>query len=303
MTVTKKYWQGGDQRGNLLKIMKGIMAFNIRKLLYVLFFTLAFPLCNLFSANIIFDMNGVLVTQSGSFMEIGPFKFFGFFNPIHIEDTFFDFLGSLIPRRDNTPHAIHKDRLLPQIMCDWHTGLLTAQQIRDLIMKKLNELAPAFDSQRKVKLMEAIAHFIFTPERFVKVIKPLKHGVRILKKCYKQKDANGNRIHKIFILSNWDAESFPLLYENDELRKFLELADGIIISGLVGFMKPSRDIFEYAFGYFMIDPDLELTCFIDDELSNIKAARMLNKRLLKCIHCANFDFNTVDKTLHRIGIY
>lgn len=279
------------------------MVFKINPKLYLLCICIFFCINNLFSANIIFDMNGVLVTQAGSFWEIGPFKFFGLFNPVHIEDSFFDFLDSVMLRRPDAPLAMHRGRLLPQIMCDWHEGKMTAQEVRDRIMKKLNELAPAFDSPRKVKLIEAIAHFIFTPERFVKVIIPLKKGVKILKKCYRQKDAQGNRAHKIFIISNWDAESFRLLYDNNRIRKFLELADGIVISGFVGFIKPSRDIFDYAFEYFMIDPDLELTCFIDDELCNIKAARMLNKRQLKCIHCANFDFSTVDKTLRRIGIY
>ncbi len=270
---------------------------------FILLFAIILGIGNLFSANIIFDMNGVLVTQSGSFWHIGPTKFFGFFNPAHIEDTFFDFLNSLVPPREGTPRAMHKNRLLPQIMCDFHMGLLTAQQVREIVIQKLNELAPAIDSQRKVKLLHAIANFIFTPEHFVRVIVPLKKGVKILKKCYKQRDKDGNRMHKIFIISNWDAESFLLLFENKEIKKFLDLCDGIVVSGHAGCMKPGKEIFEYAFDYFDIDPDSELTFFIDDEKSNISAARSLNKKFLKCIHCHNFDFASVDKTLHRIGIY
>jgi FMN phosphatase YigB (HAD superfamily) len=279
------------------------MVFTIRKVVYSLFIIMLISCTNLFTANIIFDMNGVLVTQAGSFWEIGPFKFFGLFNPGRIEDSFFDLLDSLMPFREDTPRTMHKGRRLPQIMCDWHAGKLTAQEVLDIIMKKINELAPAFDSQRKVKLMEAIALFIFTPERFAKVICPLKNGVKLLKKCYRQKDAQRNRMHKIFIISNWDAESFPLLYENKKIRKILELVDGIVISGDVGYIKPGKEIFDYAFEYFEINPDVELTCYIDDEMCNIRAARSLNKRQLKCIHCNNYDFNTVDKTLHRIGIY
>lgn len=285
----------------MLFVKKGFSMAKFKKI--ILLGSLLLGMGSILPANIIFDMNGVLVTHSGSFWHIGPTKFFGFFNPVHIEDTFFDFLNSLVPYREGTPAAMHGDRRLPQIMCDFQSGLLTAQQIREIIGRKLNELAPAIDSQRKVKLLHAIANFIFTPEHFVKVIVPLKKGIKILKKCYQQKDKDGNRLHKIFIISNWDLESFLLLYENKKIRKFLDLCDGIVISARAGCIKPGFEIFEYAFDYFNIDPDLELTFFIDDEKCNIDAARSLNKKFLKCIHCHNFDFTSVDKTLKRIGIY
>lgn len=269
----------------------------------ICFFLLFFSYANLFSANIIFDMNGVLVKQSGAFWEIGATRFFGFFNPIRIEDSLFDFLDSIIPRRPETPRCMHKERLLSQIMCDFHAGFLSAREVRDLITRKLHELAPAIDSKRKVKLMQSIVDFIFTPERFAKVIMPLKKGVKILKKCYQQKDANGVRKHKIFIISNWDAESFSLLYDNKHIRKFLDLCDGIIISGKVGYLKPSPHIYTVAFDYFTINPDIEMTVIIDDEKCNIDAARSLNRRLLKCIHCNNLDFDYVRKTLQRLDIF
>ena len=270
-------------------------------------FVALFCATNLFSANIIFDMNGVLVTQAGekSFWAIGPSRFCGSFNPFHIEDTLFDFLNTVIARRPDTPRAMNKKRLLPQIMCDWLAGQLTSAQVRELVTKKLQELAPSIDSQRKVKLMQAIVDFIFTPERFAKVIKPLKQGVKILKKCYRQKNAQGQRAHKIFIITNWDEESFPFLYQNKKIRKILDFCDGIIISGVVHHIKPGKEIFEYAFEDFGIDPIHELTCYIDDELCNINAARSLTNiyRQLKCIHCYNGDFASVDKALHRFEIY
>lgn len=272
--------------------------------IFTIFF---FLLCALngkkiFAANIIFDMHGVLVRQSGAFLHIGPTRFFGFFNPLHIEDTFFDFLHSLLPLREDTPHAMHRGRRLPQIMCDYHMNILSAEQIKELILNKINSLAPGIDSKRKVVLLHSIANFIFSPEKFVQCIVPLKQGVKILKKCYRQKDKDGNRIHKIFIISNWD-ESFLLLFENKMIKEFLDLCDGIVTSALCGRMKPGKEIFEFAFSYFGIDPEIELTFFIDDEKSNILAARSLNKRCLKCIHCYNFDFASVDKSLRTIGIY
>lgn len=279
-----------------------IKSFTIRFLLLVhvvLFSTTIFP------ANIIFDMNGVLVTQAaiGTAWEIGLHRFVGGFNPLRIEDTFLNFLDLILPRRPETPLAVHKDRPLSQLMCDFQMGILTGHEVRQLVTEKLDDFRIAIDSKRKAQLIQAIVDCVFTPERFAKLIVPIKNGVKILKKCYRHKDANGNRAHKIFILTNWDAESFPLLFENKKIRKFLDLADGIVVSGVVGLMKPDPEMFAYAFKYFGIDPDQELTFFIDDELSNIKAARALNKRHLKCIHCQNFGFVAVDKTLHTMDIY
>ena len=71
------------------------------------------------------------------------------------------------------------------------------------------------------------------------------------------------------------------MLENQKIKRFLDLCDGIVISGNVGCMKPGKEIFEHAFDYFGIDPDLESTFFIDDEISNINAARSLNKKAIE----------------------
>jgi FMN phosphatase YigB (HAD superfamily) len=265
-------------------------------------FLLLFLVKSTFAANVIFDMHGVLVKQFGSVWHIGPSKFFGFFNPIHIEDALFDFLHSLAPLRTGMPPVMHKGRVLPQIMCDFQMDLLSAEQIRAIVADKLNFLAPGIDSQRKVNLLRSIADFIFTPEEFVKCIIPIKQGVKILKKCYRQKDKDGNRLNKVFIISNWDYKSFLLLFDNTTMR-FLNWCDGIITSAMCGRMKPDKEIFYFAFNHFGINPDKELTFFIDDEKANIQAARSLNMKFLKCIHCNNFDFAPVDKMLRMIGVY
>ncbi len=272
---------------------------NSKKLLFLFF--LFFSISQASAANIIFDMDGVLVTQKNSLWHIGPFKFLGLFNPIRIGDSFFDFLDSLMqgPKKD---YVMHKGRVLPQIFCDWQKGLLSSPQMLERVTKRLQELSCAFDSKRKAKLIGAIARLIFTPERFIKIINPVKKGIKILKKCYEQLDAQGNRVNKIFILTNW-ADSFLLLYDLGWARAILEVVDGFLTSEQAKEIKPNPAIYHYAFEYFGIDPDTELTVYIDDEITNIKAARSLNKKQLKCIHCNNFDFASVDKSLRRLLIY
>lgn len=244
--------------------------------------------------NVIFDLNGVLLTQSGSAWEIGITNFLGLFNPLRIQDNYFDFMNRLRPRLPETPIATNEGRLLPQIMCDWLCGTASNQEIRTEIHEKLKK--HTFDSERKANCIGAIADYMFTPERFAKTIVPVKSGIKLLQKC---KTAG----HKIYILSNWDAESFDeLLKTNNEIYKYLDLADGVIISGRAQCMKPDTKIFDILFETYNINPDEELTVFIDDEDSNIKAAQSMNKKKLRCIHCKNFDYKKVKKSLITLGV-
>jgi 2-haloacid dehalogenase len=232
---------------------------------------------------------------------IGPWHFIGGFNPLRIADTYFDMLYQVKPFEPNCPVAMHKGKRIPQIMCDWLTGT-PPSIIRDQVFKKLTELRSSVDSKRKVKMVEAIARFTFTPESFAKAVKPLKEGVRTLKKVYGNENSDGQRRNRIIIITNWDAESFKLLYSNKKIRKILERADGIVVSGIAGIMKPDKRIFEHTFEQYGIDPDKELVISIDDRLENLDAIESLGKRYIKTIHCDG-DFKKIRKTLRRWQVY
>jgi 2-haloacid dehalogenase len=76
--------------------------------------------------------------------------------------------------------------------------------------------------------------------------------------------------YKLFALSNWSAETFP--YARKRFG-FLDWFDFTVISGEIGLVKPSREIFDFL---------LEKTgrraqelIFIDDSTTNVIAARSL----------------------------
>ncbi len=252
--------------------------------------------------NFIFDIDGVLTRSNKlSFLwQAGPMRFVGLYNPFRLEHTMMRFLESLEPRRSETPLSFYHSNVLPQIMCDWLCGLKTPQEIRALIDHKF-QTKNEFSGHKS--FIKGITSVIFNPELFIKGISPIKAGIKFFKKCAAVVDENGNRRHKMYILSNWDPESFLLLAHIPELAELFELCEGIIISGEAKLMKPDIRIFEYLFSMYSIDPHNELTIFIDDQKINVAAARQLNKRKLHAFLCKNSEFKPIKKALKKLGCF
>ncbi len=71
----------------------------------------------------------------------------------------------------------------------------------------------------------------------------------------------------LFALSNWSAQTWP--YARDRF-KFLNLFEGLVISGFEGTMKPEKAIFNILLERYAIDP--RDAVFIDDRAENIAVA-------------------------------
>ena len=82
-----------------------------------------------------------------------------------------------------------------------------------------------------------------------------------------------------YVLSNWSAETF---IDAKEQFSFLNIFDGLIISGAEKLIKPDPKIFHLACKRFNLIP--ENTVFIDDRIENIEAASRLN---FQTIHLTN----------------
>jgi 2-haloacid dehalogenase len=72
----------------------------------------------------------------------------------------------------------------------------------------------------------------------------------------------------LYALSNWSAEMFPFAEAKFD---WLELFDGVVVSGRVKMIKPDRDIFDYLLQTY--DLAAEDLFFIDDNGPNVVAAR------------------------------
>ena len=72
----------------------------------------------------------------------------------------------------------------------------------------------------------------------------------------------------VYGLTNWGAETFPIVFEQFE---FLRRLDGIVVSGDEKLAKPDPRIFEILIKRFALKP--ESSIFIDDNIMNIQSAK------------------------------
>jgi 2-haloacid dehalogenase len=77
-----------------------------------------------------------------------------------------------------------------------------------------------------------------------------------------------DRGHRLYALTNWSAETFPIARER---FGFLDWFEDIVVSGEVGLAKPDPRIFELAIRRCRLEP--RRTVFIDDSLHNVEAGR------------------------------
>ncbi|MEM7646291.1 MAG: HAD family phosphatase [Pseudomonadota bacterium] len=74
--------------------------------------------------------------------------------------------------------------------------------------------------------------------------------------------------YRLIALSNWSKETFPIAKKQ---FPFLDLFEGLIISGEIGYKKPDPKIYEHLFRNYGLRP--EQCLFIDDMKRNTDAAR------------------------------
>lgn len=82
------------------------------------------------------------------------------------------------------------------------------------------------------------------------------------------KHLKDNGQYKLYALTNWSDETFPLAWE---IYPSLHWFDGIVVSGREKMRKPSPAFFQLLLDRYNINASTSL--FIDDNLRNIKAAR------------------------------
>lgn len=224
-----------------------------------------FILARLNGANIVFDQGDVIFeTKYAQLLwNIGPFKFLHYasmgYNPFNAHKKLFSFLDSIKPY-DADQHIIRDahGHILPQLMIDWLKGKITGHEILALV----HHAHGTFSNSAEETLVRTLAEVLFDPEYFVQTRQIIPQAVALIKDCKKAG-------HSVYILSNWDAESFDLLKK--EYPEFFELFDGEVISGKVGMIKPDNDIYQYLLETYQLDPDE--TMLIDDQLENVIAAQ------------------------------
>ena len=101
------------------------------------------------------------------------------------------------------------------------------------------------------------------------LVGPIDESVSLLKKL---KEAN---THRIYALTNWSAETFPIALERYD---FLQLFEGIVVSGVEKLKKPDPKIYQLLLERYQIAPQEAL--FIDDSARNIAGARAVGMQAI-----------------------
>lgn len=93
--------------------------------------------------------------------------------------------------------------------------------------------------------------------------------VEILKKLVDDKK------YRIYALTNWSAETFPVALDRFE---FLQWFEGIVVSGTEKTRKPFADFYQILFDRYDIDPATAV--FIDDNAKNIVGSEAVGMRAI-----------------------
>ena len=98
--------------------------------------------------------------------------------------------------------------------------------------------------------------------------------------------------YKIYALTNWSAETFPIALERFE---FLSWFDGIVVSGAEMMRKPTPGFYNILLDRYQVNPAEAL--FIDDNYRNILAAEQLG---IKSIHFTSPE--ALSEILHKMRL-
>ncbi len=229
--------------------------------------------------NIVFDLTGVLFHPSQKYLlsEIGLLKLLWYAlrhrqNPFNVFHKLLDFLTQVSPPTQKD--KFYKGRILPACLCQAMVGEKSFSEIlQDIehVYKKL-DTQNYFASKLERDMILAAARVIFNPDKIVeRSLKPIKKGVTLLDAFHTKQDENGERAHNLFLLSNFDNDTFPALVKRYPL--IFSRFSGMLISADVQSMKPDKEIYEKFFKRFNVKP--QECYFIDDQPENVQAARIL----------------------------
>ncbi len=221
--------------------------------------------------NIIFDLGGIVFTTNKleACKHLGvknvAYYLLQLKNPAKIKNIMFETLEKIYPWPENFNKIKPTDdtgKEIPYLMYCWLNGSMNTQEIRDIAIPAIDMHLNWFATKVEQKLVKNIVTMIFTPQQFIKTQKINSDAISFIKMCKKAG-------HKIYVLSNWDKESFSLLKQKHS--DLFSLFNGIVISGNVNKTKPNSEIYNHILKKYNLQAS---DCyFIDNQQINITAAK------------------------------
>lgn len=257
--------------------------------------------------SIIWDLGGTLLsTNALSFaFDIGLRDFvlyplLDWKNPLTIPDIVFRILDLVFEPQKTDFIATSQGKVLPGVMCNWLAGTISGEQIclRAEPLIEEYEQKGYFVSNRQRRLVRQTLSAMFNPHTLARHTYPIKKALKLLKECA-QVTTEGKRSHSLYILSNWDPDSFTKLVATDAFKKILNYVEpqNILISGQIGAIKPELTVYDYFIQKFEVDPT---TCIlIDDQKENIESAIKVG---MEGVHLKNRDYKKLRHNLRMLEV-
>ncbi|MBN1549654.1 HAD-IA family hydrolase [Candidatus Babeliales bacterium] len=271
---------------------------NLRRYLSIVFFVwiLMSVIPDIQAKILVFDIGGVLLrTNTKKAMNLMGYGnlvsyTFSFHNPVNLQEKSFNALRTIkdLSIRPNHEKSTYLGTPLPDIMAAWLRGDIPCQK---LLAMAQTAVLDKIQSKTTRAIFSAIYHSMFDPKTNCSIQEFVPTALQLVRDLRKETDAAGNRIHKFYILSNYNDEAFRELYLNNT-DIFDELFDGLLISGDVGLIKPDPAIYKLLLTEYNLDVD---DCyFIDDQIENVHAATSVG---FTGIHCNNFNYLQIRQRL------
>lgn len=278
--------------------------FLFSRFVYAFLLTTLITIPPLYSKAIIFDLGDTLIKRDTGKIagKIGYWAGFwmwlenGHKTKNRIGDLLMDVLSDGTETKKEGPIPLDIDsRVMPHIMCDWFMGKVTSDQALEYSLKRVEKYP--FKLKREKAIIRATLKWMFNPKTFGESMIPIPDAMTLLEKLSTMKDKSGKRIHKLYIISNYDVDSFNyLLYKRPEVFKFFS-SKNMEISGKVKNMKPYYSMFNNFMKKHNLKP--EECIFIDDQEENVSSARTCG---MKAIRVVNHNYEPVLKQLNRLGV-
>lgn len=251
--------------------------------------------------NIVLDLHGVLfIGQTSTFTvikQVGllPFVSYGlqFGKEIfYVKQMVFKILDKMHPKTTTATRVQDNEaEMLPMIMQEWLAGNKTGTETIQIIKQKAIDQPSLFRSAVEKKLFLKVTELMFAPQMFAKIqhLNPMAYS--FIKKIKK----NGFRI---YVLSNWDKESFDII--KTKYADFFKLFNGITISADIGYNKPANEAYYSFFEQHNLNPAECL--FIDDQQVNVDGAISCGMNGFVCPY-QKIGFADFQKTYQHIAMH
>jgi len=239
--------------------------------------------------NIIFDLGGVLlnIDSFALYRQMGFFKLLLYLittgkNPRALLMSILNDID--LPDLPDRGISDECGKPMPKGMIHWFCGTSSCQQIKDSVLRLLDSNPTYCNSFFSKQLVWSMVRILFDSQKFSDCVKLNEDAISFVHECMKNKN-------RLYILSNWDSESFSLI--KNKYEDFFNLFDGIIISGDFKNAKPDPAIFYYLLKKY--DLDIFDTIFVDDQCENVNAAETIGIHSILCpktgrwYQCQDFD--------------